>query len=41
MYSDEIEATKAPDHFKENTQKWFEKIVSGYELESHHIRLLK
>ncbi len=31
---------KAPAHLTEATQKWFEAVVDGYDLEQHHVRLL-
>ncbi|HWL93849.1 MAG TPA: P27 family phage terminase small subunit [Phycisphaerae bacterium] len=31
---------KAPKHLKAPTRKWWESVVSEYELESHHVRLL-
>ena len=32
--------SKAPRHLKPQTQKWFETVVTGYELEQHHVRIL-
>ena len=29
-----------PKHLKKATRKWFESVMSHYELEEHHIRLL-
>ncbi len=31
MYNEGIEAITAPDYIKENTKRWFEKIVSEYQ----------
>ena len=31
----------APNHLQAETRKWFRQIVSEYELESHHVRLLE
>ena len=31
---------KAPAHLTEATQKWFEAVVDGYDLEQHHTALL-
>lgn len=32
---------KAPSHLAKATQEWFEQVVSDYELEQHHLRLLR
>ena len=29
-----------PKHLKKPTREWFESVMSQYELEEHHIRLL-
>lgn len=34
-------AFKAPKHLKAATRKWFESVISDYELEPHHLRLLQ
>ena len=33
--------SQAPNHLQTETRKWFRQIVSEYELESHHVRLLE
>ena len=32
---------KAPKHLRAATRKWFESVVSDYDLEPHHVRLLQ
>ena len=32
--------SKPPDHLRKTTQKWFKSVLSAYELEPHHVRLL-
>lgn len=35
-----MKATKAPRHLKAATRAWWEAVVSDWQLEEHHIRLL-
>jgi len=32
---------KAPKHLRAATRKWFESVISDYEFEAHHVRLLQ
>ena len=34
------EKVKAPKHLRAPTRRWFEQILTDYELESHHVMLL-
>jgi phage terminase small subunit len=34
------EIPKAPGHLRPATRKWFKTVLSDYELEGHHVRLL-
>lgn len=36
-----IAVTKAPTHLAPATQEWYAQVVSDYELEPHHLRLLR
>ena len=31
---------RAPKHLKAPTRRWYESVISEYELENHHVRLL-
>jgi len=33
--------TKPPAHLRAETRKWFESVLSEYELEDHHLKLLR
>ena len=33
--------SKAPAHLRQPTRKWFEGVLTAYELEPHHLRLLQ
>lgn len=37
---DENEEIQPPKHLKKSTREWFASVVSDYQLEPHHIRLL-
>ncbi len=32
---------KAPKHLRPDTRRWFESVIESYELEAHHVRLLR
>lgn len=34
-------SNKAPSHLSEESRKWWQSIIAEYELESHHLRLLR
>lgn len=35
-----MKSISAPSHLKPDTRAWFQQVISDYELEDHHVRLL-
>jgi len=36
-----VKNPRAPNHLRKETRKWWTKIVTDFELESHHLRVLQ
>lgn len=37
----QIKGPEAPSHLSEATKRWWDQVVTDYELEPHHLRLLR